>query len=659
MTDTTFFRLLGVDIDDKGTALQAQIAALNDEPRPPEVDDLEEMGDIFTADPSEFRVIPKSPFAYWVGDSVRRLFKTLQKIGDQADVKQGLITAYDFRFLRCWWEVLPENVAFSTEDTSQGRRWVNFAKGGAYSPFYADIHLVVNWENDGEEIRNFVNPKTGRLRSRPQNIDYYFRPGLTWTRRTTSPMSIRVFASGCIFADKGPVAFGPRDQPGYLLALLGIMNASAFRSLVKLQLGAADAAARSYEIGIINRTPICSFENNAATTALLDLVCEAYTLQRDGDRGDEITHAFGFPDLIRHRTARTLRDAEATLQEGLQAKAARMEAIQTEINELAFDLYDLDEDDRTLVRTEVKQPPVASTYAYQANIEDRVQDLLMWCVGVAFGRWDVRKALDPSRLPSLGDPFDPLPHCAPGALVGEDGLPLVKDELPDDYPLPIAWDGILVDDPTHRSDIVTHVRGVLRLLWDERADPIETEICEILGVEHLRDYFRDYRHGFFDFHAKRYSKSRRKAPIYWLLQSEDRHYAIWLYYHRLSRTLPYAAGRDYADAKIALERGRLEQLQEGVETLEGSARRRRQREIERQTGIVEDVTAFRDALDEIALLDLTYDLNDGVLLNIAPFHDLVPWKYAKRTWERLQEGRYDWSSMARQLREKELINCDD
>jgi hypothetical protein len=52
-------------------------------------------------------------------------------------------------------------------------------------------------------------------------------------------------------------------------------------------------------------------------------------------------------------------------------------------------------------------------------------------------------------------------------------------------------------------------------------------------------------------------------------------------------------------------------------------------------------------------------LNDGVLLNIAPFHELVPWKYADRTWERLQEGRYDWSSMARQLREKELINCDD
>jgi hypothetical protein len=324
------------------------------------------------------------------------------------------------------------------------------------------------------------------------------------------------------------------------------------------------------------------------------------------------------------------------------------------IDKLVFSLYAMKENDRGLVCEEMGDAPIIG---HEREFVTRVENLLMWCVGVAFGRWDVRKALDPSRLPALGDPFDPLPRCAPGALVGDDGLPMSEENLPEAYPLPVAWDGILVDDPTHPSDIVSRVQGVLDLLWKERAHAIQREICDILGVDRLRDYFRDPRNGFFAFHAKRYSKSRRHAPIYWLLQSEERHYAVWLYYQRLDTSLLYNAGRGYADAKVELELGRLENLEEGVDTLEGSERRRRYRDIERQTAVVDDVTAFRDELDRIALLDLAFDLNDGVLLNIAPLRKLVPWKYADRTWNRLEEGKYGWSSMAKQLRRLGLVEA--
>lgn len=223
------------------------------------------------------------------------------------------------------------------------------------------------------------------------------------------------------------------------------------------------------------------------------------------------------------------------------------------------------------------------------------------------------------------------------------------------YPLPIAWDGILVDDPTHPADIVTRVREVLALLWGERADEIEREACEILGVRELRDYFRDPRKGFFAFHIKRYSKSRRKAPIYWLLQSEKRKYAVWLYIHRLRHDSLYAAGRNYADAKIKLEQSKLEELRAGLATLDGSARRRREREIERQQRIVAEVSAFGKTLDRVALLNLPPDPNDGVTIGIAPLWELVPWKEAQRTWEKLLAGEYAWSTMAQRMREKGIV----
>jgi hypothetical protein len=310
------------------------------------------------------------------------------------------------------------------------------------------------------------------------------------------------------------------------------------------------------------------------------------------------------------------------------------------------------------------------------------------------GRWDVRMALDPTLLPPLQGPFDPLPRCTPGALVGSDGLPPANADAiapeawlrarrnvldippspcppvpPSPHPLSIAWDSILVDDPTHPSDVVNRVRGVLALLWGDRAGAVEREACQILGFDALRDYFRDPRKGLFAFHVKRYSKSRRKAPIYWLLQSERRNYGIWLYVHRLRPDTLFAAGRDYADAKVALEQARLEELRLGLEALppasggdergglSGSARRRREREVERQQKLVAEVTEFRDRLDRVALLNLPPDLNDGVVISIAPLWELVPWKEAQRTWEKLVAGEYSWSTMAQRMQEQGLVKA--
>ena len=151
------------------------------------------------------------------------------------------------------------------------------------------------------------------------------------------------------------------------------------------------------------------------------------------------------------------------------------------------------------------------------------ETLFSYCLGCIFGRWDARIAIDPSLAPELPDPFDPLPVCPPGMLVNPDGLPaepgrIVSGEwlrarpdantlpakgtvknptIPDsEYPLRINWDGILVDDPglngapPHRDDIVRRVREVLDLLWKDKAQEIEQEACDILGVSDLREYFR-------------------------------------------------------------------------------------------------------------------------------------------------------------------------
>lgn len=181
---------------------------------------------------------------------------------------------------------------------------------------------------------------------------------------------------------------------------------------------------------------------------------------------------------------------------------------------------------------------VEATDGYIAR--PRGHSLLAYCLGIAFGRWDVRIALPTANcLPptTQPDPFDPLPVCPPGMLVGPDGLPaepnrIVSEEwlrkraeggmqyadgkwtiregddsLPTarcilstgaEYPLRISWDGVLVEDgmqyaegsrQIHKDDIVLRVREVLDLLWKDKSHEIEQEACNIFGVSDLRDYF--------------------------------------------------------------------------------------------------------------------------------------------------------------------------
>jgi len=680
---TTFFRLLKTPIDDKGEALAAQIAAVNVSGQPEET---------FTLDPADFSLIPGSPFPYWATEGMFRIFREIPPSeGNVASFRLGLTTNDDFRFLRLSWEVTPDSI---------GPLWRCFSKGGAYSPYYYDVHLLLDWEDNAERLRQYCRERGDSPSRNIRSESLYFHPGLTWPRRTTSGISVRALPADSIFADKGPGAFVSNDDPGDLLALLAVLNSVLFEALFKLQLGAATAAARSYEVGAIQRTPVPLLSGHSQSNVLAALASEAHDLQRDRDRSDETSHAFYLPGLALQR-AGSLLEASLALEAEAQAAQARLATIQAEIDDLVFGLYGLSEADRALVRAEMGEAETEEPIAEDDEVDEdevtppedlsaRVQNLLMWCVGVALSRWDVRMALDPTLLPALQGPFDPLPHCAPGALVGTDGLPPGRPEdvapeawlrarknvldLPEiddlrfaiheegttkssivDLQSLIAWDGILVDDPTHPSDIVTRVRGVLALFWGDRADAIEREACEILGFKSLRDYFRDPRKGFFPLHIKRYSKSRRKAPIYWLLQSERRNYGIWLYYHRLDEATLYAAGRDYADAKVALEEARLEELRQGLEGLNGSARRRREREIEGQQKLVAEVTEFRKKLDAVALLNLPPDLNDGVVISIAPLRELVPWKEAEKTWEKLVTGEYAWSTMSKQMRERGLV----
>ncbi len=678
--ETIFFRLL--DGVNRPSRLYGAIEKLHEDGG---------TADTYSAETASLRQVPGSPFAYWVSEKMRAKFTELPSFGNEERVaRQGLATADDFRFLRSWWEAASSEIAHGRQSTLQQKRWVPFAKGGEFSPYYDDVHLVINWGRDGEEIKLWAGSlyNNSHWSRNIRNVDFFFRPGLTWSLRSQLGLSLRVLPAGVIFGHKGPVAFASKIAD--LRALLAVSNSQVFRALVSLQM-----AFGSYEVGVIQRTPIPDL-SGAEAILLGGIAHHCIDLKRHIDSSNEVSHAVHLPALLQ-TDDRTLGE-RITLWRARVADAERRLAVhQREIDDITFQLYRTEGEDQRAIEEslsgenggaisgddDAQENEDSDEATAILNSGTLVADLLSYVVGCVFGRWDVRIALDPSLAPKLADPFAPLPVCSPGMLVGPDGLPAQRDgiaseewmrarpdaitlppdgsvenpTIPDsEYPLAVDWDGILVDDPEHEDDILRRLREMLDLLWGEHADEIEGEACDLLGVKELRINFRNPRQ-FFEHHIKRYSKSRRKAPIYWLLQSPKRNYGLWLYYHRLDPDILFKALHKYVEPKVRLEESHLEEYEarhRSAGTV-GPEAKQAEKAVEKQEELLTDLREFRDRLERAAKLHLRPDLNDGVVLNIAPLHELVPWKEAKSKWSELLSGKYEWSSIAKQLREKGMV----
>jgi len=282
-------------------------------------------------------------------------------------------------------------------------------------------------------------------------------------------------------------------------------------------------------------------------------------------------------------------------------------------------------------------------------------ELISWMVGSLYGRWDInvakKNAIGGKQQGVIGNFF----KYPPGMLLDERGRPASSNDIESSYPLRVSWDGILVDDPgfdggqPHRDDIVRRVREVLDLLWKDKAYEIEQEACDILGVPALRDYFRKPA-GFFQDHLNRYSKSRRKAPVYWPISTASGSYTLWLYYHRLTDQTLYAAVNKYVEPKITEVERCLTRIEDDLKTASGRDATRLRDLLTEAQSFLGELRDLREELLRIAGLPYKPNLNDGVIINAAPLHNLFrlrTWANdTKKVWGKLEKGDCDWAHLA-------------
>jgi hypothetical protein len=582
---TSFLRLLADK--DKASNLLASCSAL----RNGESDER-----VFQVTPDSFRAVPGSPFSYWVSRDVREKFNQFGSFEfDGRFVKHGLTTGTDDRFLRAWWEIKNNN------------GWLPFAKGGNHSPYYADQKLVLNWGDEGCELRAGYETKA-IAGTRLDGNEYFGRSGLTWPLRSRR-FSPQALARASSFSARGYCAFFPEGEE---LAGLALFNSQAFDYFFKIALGRFGFP--EFIVGILQVLPWPSI-GTAQATRLASLSRRAWSLKRTLDTIDETSHAFALPAALRTRLG----------DYGPPAIEAEVTRIQAEIDAIAFDLYCFSEADRAAVldsQVEGNEVEVEATKVDDNDDEDsaalidQTVDLLSWAIGVAFGRFDWRLATGERVAPSEPDPFDPLPAKSPGM-------------LPHNATTFHSHAGILVDDPGHAHDLARLVEGVLT-----RVDvPAPGDLCHWLQKD------------FFPFHLQRYSKSRRKAPIYWPLSTLSGSYTLWVYYPSLTSQTLYTAINDFVEPKLRQVGVDMSSLRN-----KGSARSRDdEKQFELLQALEAELLELREKLQEIAPC-YKPNQNDGVQITAAPLWSLFrhkPWqKVLKDTWVKLENGDYDWAHLA-------------
>jgi hypothetical protein len=563
---------------------------------------------------SDFDPIPHNPMCYWAGTDFIDLFRLgtpfSPKVGH---IYQGIATGDNFRFLRTRWEV-------SSYSLGRGD-WRTYAKGGASTLWFSDFPLVLSWSKDGTEIKANAQQCYGSASRTIKNENVFFKPGLTYTQVTVKGFFARALPEGAVFDMKGPLVF---VESGDFVVALGVFCSLPIRALAKLI-----TDCRQWHPTNLMQIPypkLDVYQEKDLGEAVKSLIAIRQTPLRQ----DEVSSLFCFFNEMDCQN-----EKEASISETVDNIVAKgFGASVVDFKELDILLQSNDTEAQNKIE-DIKDPKVVS---------------VSYVLGIAFGRWDVRFAIGETPLPELPNPFAPLPISPPGQLQNSHGMPISSEDVKRlktkgqwNYPIEIPWNGILVDDSEHLLDIEASLHKIFQVISKRRWEAIEQDMCDKLGVRSLRIYLRKPT-GFFADHLKRYSESRRQAPIYWPLTTKTGKYTVWVYYHRLTDQTLYTGVNDFVEPKIL-------QVSEELNFLRSTSNRTPEQEenLEELTSLELELREFRDELLRIATF-WRPNLNDGVLVTASPLWKLFqhkPWqKNLKQTWDKLEKGEYDWAHLA-------------
>lgn len=518
-----------------------------------------------------FSKIPGMPVAYWVSVNTINAFDK-PKLESGVNAVKGLDTCDNDTFVRFWNEVDIHNINFSarsSEDTFEAK-WYPYCKGGGYSKWYGFMDKVVDWKDDGNILRN-LRDSNGKIKSRPQNIRYYFKEGLTWSTITSYKLSLR-YMNHCIFGGGGSAMFMSSNLY-YNLCFVNSKVTEYFLSFMNPTL--------NFLVGDILGLPIIIDESKKEVVESL----ARNNINISKIDWDSFEPSWDFKTHPLLKPVPLISEAFAQWSDECEKRFTRLKSNEEELNRIFIDIYGLQDE----LTPEVEEKDVT---VRRADLTRDIKSLVSYAVGCMFGRY----SLDVEGLAYAGGEWDGSKY---------------KTFIPDpDNCIPVT------DEEYFRDDIVVRFVDFIRTVYG--ADTLEenlTFIADALGTrgntsrERIRNYFLN---DFIKDHIKMY----QKRPIYWMFDSGKQNgFRALVYMHRWNADTTGNVRVEYLHKLQRIYENEIRQAQDVAETGSGREVSAAQKRIEKLTKQLKETHDFDEKIAHLALSRIDIDLDDGVKVN--------------------------------------------
>ncbi|MGI2092638.1 BREX-1 system adenine-specific DNA-methyltransferase PglX [Shewanella oncorhynchi] len=551
----------------------------------------------------DFKKIPSSPIAYWATEKQIDLFRVYPLLSSVSNVVEGTTTGDVNRFLKLWYEIDYLNIGMGFSDREKAKvsdkKWFPYNKGGEYRKWYGNNNYVVNWWNDGQDLKSYPGCFL-------RGEKFYFKSGLTWSKVTGGAISFRLYDQGFLFDTGGLCAFSENIE--YLSAILN--------SEVSLDIMSILAPTLNFTVGTVSSLPINNNIQRIKDSALR--LKEISKLDWDDY---EFSWDFKNNPLVFFK--------EKSVEKSFSKLLGRNQS--------------LIEDYRVLEN--YNNRVIAEAYGIELkNNEISDRDITLFCnINYRYSTDDSKK----SEIIYKSDVFVELLSYSLGCMMGRYSLNrsglvfafanqaqfdhLVQEGVfekfsPDE-------DGIipLTDQEWFKDDATNRFRELVQVVWgeehlQENLDFVAESLClnaikpkkSESALETIRRYFSTQ---FYKDHLKTY----KKRPIYWLFSSgKQKAFECLVYLHRYNEGTLSRMRTEYVTPLLGKYDAYAEQLEKQIETADSTSEANRfKKELDALIKKQVELREFDDKLKHYADMRISLDLDDGVKVNYGKFGDLL------------------------------------
>lgn len=523
----------------------------------------------------KFKKIEGYPIAYWVSEHISEIFKNEKKLSEYADLKQGMITGDNNRFLRLWWEV---------DNNKINKKWFHHNKGGEFRKWYGNQEYLINYENDAYEIKNYkVN---GKLASRPQNLEYNFKKSISWSLITSGDFSARYYDESFTFNVAGLGCFPKKEEN--INYILGLLNTKLVKNITKIL-----NPTLNMNVGDVAKIPI--IYNEGLKKEIDPLVDSCISISKDEWDSYEKSWDFAIDPICDKGNGLISDKIEEYLNE-LSNKMEKMILNETLINEKFICLYGLQSE----LDSKIESKDIS------INIPERktlIKNLISYIVGCMFGRYSINQ----KGLVYAGGKFEQNAY---------------KSYSPDeDNIIPISDN----ENVYYNDDIVGKFKTIIEKIFGiENINENLDYIAETLGkrgtessVDTIRRYFVN---DFYNDHVKMY----QKRPIYWLFDSGKKNgFKCLVYLHRYDEQIVSRIRTKYLHNTLSIYQRTVEEIDYKLnnEELSTTDKRELQNKKSDLNSKITECNEYEEMVGNVANKMIKLDLDDGVVNNYAKFVD--------------------------------------